>query len=183
MILKRTTWAMVHTVVQRAALILLGVSMVTACDQISPPPVPPPRPVEAAAQASRVPDTPRTGQPAVPPCHQPIEKACDAGGCATFDIAAARIKATATRWGEFCVSAGAGTCGELRVVHLGHALGSETSYFDASGKMVAVVRRSDAIDLKCKGVFTYGRQVRCERALVAGYCGEPTPAPPVRREP
>ena len=174
---------MVHAVVQRAALILLGAWMVTACDQISPPPVPPPRPAAATAQASRGAATQQTVQLAVPPCHQPIEKACDAGGCATFDIAAARIKATATRWGEFCVSAGAGICGELRVVHLGHALGSETSYFDASGKMVAVVRRSDAIDLKCKGVFTYGRQVRCERALVAGYCGEPNPAPPVRREP
>jgi hypothetical protein len=183
MLLKRTTWAMVHAVVQRAALILLGAWMVTACDQISPPPVPPPRPAAATAQASRGAATQQTVQLAVPPCHQPIEKACDAEGCATYDVAAARVKAAAKKLGELGFFSGAGTCGDLRSLHQGYGVGSETSYFDASGNMVAAAHATGAFDDKCKGLFTYGLEVRCEDVLVAGYGGEPAPAPPVRREP
>jgi hypothetical protein len=177
MILTRTASAIMHAMVQRPALILLALLVVTACDEMSPRPVPPPRPVEATAQASTEPDTPRTANPAVPPCHQPIEKACETGSCATHDVAVAETKAAANRLGELCFSAGVGTCGDLRFVQLGYGLGSETSYFDASGRMVAAVRTSDAIDPECKGVFTYGRQVRCEPVRTEEYCGGPA-APP-----
>jgi hypothetical protein len=71
----------------------------------------------------------------------------------------------------------------LRFVQLGYGFGSSTRYFDTSGMMVAAVHMSDAIDPECKGVFTYGREIRCERVLVEGYCGGPAPPPPVREEP
>ena len=96
----------------------------------------------------------------------------------TYDVAVAETKAAANRLGELCFSAGAGRCSDLRFVQLGFGLGSETSYFDASGRMVAAVRASDAIDPKCKGIFAYGREVRCEHVRVEEYCGGPAAPPP-----
>jgi hypothetical protein len=154
LILKRTTRAMMHAMVQRPALTVLGVLLVTACDQISPapvpPPVPPPRPVDATRQVSSGPDTPWSGHPVVPPCHQPIEKACGAAGCSTYDVAVDEAKALAPKLVFSCFAA-AGTCGDLRYVQVADGFISNTSYFDESGKMVAAVHMNDGIDAKCRG--------------------------------
>jgi hypothetical protein len=104
-----------------------------------------------------------------PSCHQPIEKAC-AGACDPYDIAAATTKATAAKLGQGCVSGGTGTCGNLRFVHLANGFVADTRYFDASGKLVAAVRNTDVIDPQCKGTFTFGIEVSCNREPTEGYC-------------
>jgi hypothetical protein len=67
-------------------------------------------------------------------------------------------------------------------VHLGNGFVSDTSYFDATGKLVAAVRTTDQIDPTCKGRFTYGIEITCERVPTEGYCEDvpPFPTPPPR---
>jgi hypothetical protein len=97
----------------------------------------------------------------------------------------------AKRLGGFqCRSAGTGTCGDLRFVHLANGFISDTKYFDASGTLVAAVRQTDEIDPSCEGRFTFGIKVSCEQVPTEGYCPEfeppivpPTAAPRNKKSP
>src|SRR5688572_3448576 len=61
-------------------------------------------------------------------CHQPLEKACDARGCATYDATLVETKADAKKYLRSFFSSG--TCGDLRFVSSGSGFGSHTRYFD-----------------------------------------------------
>ena len=154
---------------QQAVLVVLMSLLTTACGSIYPIAEPNP-PVAGRGVPTSV------GPTDAPACHQPLANACDADGCPTYDVAAAEFKTTAKTLGYGC-SAGTGTCGDLRFVHLGNGFVANTLYFDASGTMVAAVSHHDSIDPTCHGRFTFGRQVSCERVPVEGYCPE-VPVPP-----
>ena len=108
-------------------------------------------------------------------CHHPLEQACKAGKCPTWEEAKAEVKSLANTVRP-CFGAIAGTCGEYRYVSFSGGFVSSTRYFDQTGKLVGAVSTTDVIAEPCLGKFNYGKVIECSFVMEKNYCSRAVPA-------
>lgn len=115
-------------------------------------------------------DAQDAGTRELPVEHHPLADACAGAPCPTYDEAAAAARASPT---APCREWQLGTCGALRFVAHRGALGGDTRWYDAEGRLVAMSSYDDTLRLA-----EYGEVPSCERVVTQDGCGgdvEPGP--------
>ena len=152
----------------KAAATLCAVPLLCACSRA-------PSRATDADESARKQDTSREQ------CYQPLSAYCQATKCPDYarSLAAVRRAGASGR----CWFASAGKCGALRFTSTGGGYGSNTEYFDASGKLVAAHGTTDAYSPNptCPNWKTFGQPIDCTFAEEIEYCGQGVkPQRPVR---
>ena len=116
-------------------------------------------------------------------CHQPLSVYCEEVGCRHY----ARSLAAACRSGSFrsrMATWEVGECGGLRFTRFEYGFGSNTEYFDASGKLVAAFTTTDNVspNSACPRSKSYGQIIDCKPVQVMNACGSASERKAPRRQ-
>jgi hypothetical protein len=104
-------------------------------------------------------------------CHQPLSVYCQEVGCRNYArslAAACRSGSSRSRMATWEV----GECGGLRFTRFEYGFGSNTEYFDASGKLVAAFTTTDNVspNSACPRSKSYGQPIDCKPVQVMDAC-------------
>ena len=104
-------------------------------------------------------------------CHQPLSVYCEEVGCRNYArslAAACRSGSSRSRMATWEV----GECGGLRFTRFEYGFGSNTEYFDASGKLVAAFTTTDNVspNSACPRSKSYGQLIDCKPVQVMDAC-------------